>query len=221
MKQQERTAIVRAVLLLVLCAWLGSCSGADKNNEATTKKGEAGFDAAALLRDRKAKDEEFRSEYSPLPREQWAGFEGLHYYEPTAEYYIPVAWKVLAKPDTVQIAATKSDDIRTMVRYGVFTFSIGGTECKLTAYKNTGETAQRYPTLLFVPFQDKTTGVDTYGAGRYLDLEEPAGEKEYTLDFNRAYNPYCAYNEAYSCPLVPEENILPVAIRAGEKNYGH
>lgn len=220
MREQKRTSIVCAAMLLVCCSWFAGCSGTEKDAEATTK-GQVGFDAEGLLRDRKAKDEEFRSEYSPLPREQWANFSGLHYYEPAAKYCVAAVWRVLEKPDTVQIAATKSDDIRTMVRYGVLSFSVDGVQCVLTAYKNTGDVAERYPTLLFVPFQDKTTGVETYEAGRYLDLEEPTAATQYTVDFNRAYNPYCAYNEAYSCPLVPEENILPVAIRAGEKNYGH
>jgi uncharacterized protein (DUF1684 family) len=71
---------------------------------------------------------------------------------------------------------------------------------------------------LFIPFRDKTSGSETYSSGRYLDLEESGGD-EYELDFNKAYNPYCAYNMSYTCPVPPRENILPVMISAGEKNY--
>lgn len=221
MMRKRNTLVVRMVLFVAVCSWLVGCAGGDKGEQAAPEKENAAFDKEAILHDRTAKDEEFRSEYSPLPREQWGNFKGLHYYEPTETYCVSAAWKAFDTPDTVQIAATKSDDIRTMVRYGQFSFTIDGVECTLTAYKNTGEIAVRYPKQLFVPFQDKTTGVDTYDAGRYLDLEELVGTTQYWLDFNRAYNPYCAYNHAYSCPLVPEENILAVAVRAGEKNYEH
>lgn len=71
---------------------------------------------------------------------------------------------------------------------------------------------------LFVPFVDETSGKETYGSGRYLDLEQARGD-DYVLDFNMAYNPYCAYNDDYVCPIPPRENKLPIEIRAGEKTY--
>ncbi len=177
------------------------------------------FDAAGIVADRKTKNEEFRTEISPLPPDEWEHFPGLTYYEPSEAYHVAARLDVAARPDTVRIAASQSNDVRTMLRYGVFQFSIGDKACTLAAYKHTGPEAMRYPTLLFVPFQDQTTGSETYYAGRYLDVDIQPGTADYYLDFNRAYNPYCAYNESYSCPLVPAENILPVAIRAGEKNY--
>jgi uncharacterized protein (DUF1684 family) len=85
------------------------------------------------------------------------------------------------------------------------------------AYKSSAEKGQ-----LFIPFRDATSGRETYGAGRYLDLDpawnRTAGGK-WILDFNRAYNPWCAYTEAYTCPVVPKENWLSVPVRAGEKDY--
>jgi uncharacterized protein (DUF1684 family) len=73
--------------------------------------------------------------------------------------------------------------------------------------------------MLFLAFGDETSAVESYGAGRYLDIKKVPGSTSITLDFNLAYNPYCAYNDTYSCPLPPKENLLPVAIRAGEKVY--
>lgn len=197
------------LIAAVVCGSLAGCS----SDEAGKPKG--------ILQERQEKDAEFRTEYSPLPPDQQEHFEGLRYYELSEQYNVQAQLEVFQKPDTVQIAATKSDDIRTMVRYGVFTFTVDDTACRLTAYRNTGAAAEHYPNLLFVPFRDKTTGDETYSAGRYLDVGILPETTVYQLNFNRAYNPYCAYNDAYSCPLVPEENTLPVAIRAGEKKYGH
>ncbi len=201
----------------LLCAGLiGSCT--DKKVQ-QKDIGVREFIAADIVADRKAKDEEFRTEYSPLPSDEWEHFPGLSYYEPSEKYFVTAKLDIAEQPDTVAIAASQSNDVRTMLRYGVFRFTIGDTACTLAAYKHTGPEAVRYPSLLFVPFQDATTGGETYHAGRYLDVDIRLGTTVYDLDFNRAYNPYCAYNESYSCPLVPSENILPVAIRAGEKSY--
>jgi uncharacterized protein (DUF1684 family) len=76
-----------------------------------------------------------------------------------------------------------------------------------------------YRGTLFLAFGDETSARETYGAGRYLDVKKPKGINTITLDFNEAYNPYCAYNETYSCPLPPPENLLTIPIYAGEKNY--
>jgi uncharacterized protein (DUF1684 family) len=100
-----------------------------------------------------------------------------------------------------------------MVRSGVFHCGWADTVFQLVVYKPLGG----YPYLLFVPFKDATTGTETYAGGRYLEMEEQPEAEEYWLDFNRAYNPYCAYNDDYACPVVPLENVLPIPIRAGEK----
>lgn len=220
----QRWFAVAAVVCLSMTATgvVSSCSGGDgAESETAAKSTTSGFDKDAVLRDRKTKDAEFRTSYSPLPSEQWADFPGLNYYDPTEEYYVPARLEVFEKPETVSIATTRKGEVRSMLRYGKFTFPIGDSSYSLVAYKSTGPAAALYPNLLFVPFTDKTTGVETYDAGRYLDVEIRPGVTEYYLDFNRAYNPYCAYNEGYTCPLVPAENALPVAVRAGEKNYGN
>ena len=103
------------------------------------------------------------------------------------------------------------------LRCGEFRFKIGGKEQALQVYKSNPQEA-----MLFIPFKDATSGRETYGAGRYLDLEperdRTAGGK-WILDFNQAYNSWCVYSEAYTCPFVPIENWLKVPILVGEKNY--
>ena len=94
-----------------------------------------------------------------------------------------------------------------MIRHGRFRFSIDGQEHSLTVYKHLDNQND-----LFIPFRDATNGRQTYKVGRYIDLDEKPGKVDYLLDFNYAYSPYCAYNPDYTCPLVPRENVLSVAI---------
>ncbi len=101
------------------------------------------------------------------------------------------------------------------VKYGTLSFELQGKRLKLYVYKSAEDPFSR---SLFVPFSDATSGIETYKSGRYLDLEEHGGDK-YDLDFNTAYNPFCAYNEEYICPIPPGENRIAVKIMAGEKNY--
>ena len=95
-------------------------------------------------------------------------------------------------------------------RAGTVKFTADGTEATLLAFHQGDE--------LFIPFRDSTSGNETYGAGRYVEAE-PLGDGRFELDFNRAYNPYCAYNDAWRCPLPPRENWLTVPIRAGEMSF--
>ena len=99
-------------------------------------------------------------------------------------------------------------------RLGYFEFDIEGRMVNLQAYKS----AERESDELFIPFRDGTSGKESYAAARYLDIEEKA-DNNYVIDFNYAYNPYCAYSEDYVCPLPPKENWLDVKILAGEVNY--
>lgn len=166
------------------------------------------MDTAALLRHRRQKDEFFRhSPQSPLPHDARHDFGGLAYFEPepALSYTLPVE---PADGSEVVIQATDGSQ-RTYVRAGKVRFPVEGAEVELTLY-STGHPGY------FVPFRDATSGKETYGAGRYLDVE-PNDGGTVTLDFNYAYSPFCAYDEAYSCPLPPGENWLRVPIRAGEK----
>jgi len=120
-----------------------------------------------------------------------------------------------SRPKQVKLA-TNTGEIRRGLRYGYFDFQVSGQTCRLQVYRL--EDASGSVPSLFIPFRDATSGVETYASGRYIDLQENTSGK-YELDFNRAYNPYCAYNSEFSCPIPPVENTLGVAIRAGEKKY--
>ncbi len=159
----------------------------------------------------RAQKDEFMREHpqSPLPEELRPSFSGLSYYDPAPE----LSFELPVEPaDGSEVHVQTSDgQIRAYVRAGVVRFDIGGEPTQLTLFSTPG-----HDDGYFVPFRDATSGKETYGAGRYLDLE-PNGDGTVTLDFNYAYNPYCAYDEAYSCPLPPHENWLQVPIEAGEK----
>jgi len=156
------------------------------------------------------KDEFFaRAGDSPLTDEQRASFTGLRYFEPdpALHYEVSLERATDAPPEEVQ---TSDGSVQLLPRAGTVRFAVDGREVALTAYEQ--------GLALFIPFRDSTSGGDTYGAGRYVEAH-PLGRDRYELDFNTAYNPYCAYNENWSCPLPPRENWLDVPIRAGEKTF--
>lgn len=174
------------------------------------------FNAEKLLEQRNVKNQAFRDEKkSPLPASALARFSGLHYYRPNATYAVRAVLKRSQQPDTITMQTTTSE-LRQVARIGVFEFLLGGRQYRLTAFAYI-EAGSSYD--IFVPFKDATNGIDTYEVGRYLNITPLEDDMAYLIDFNEAYNPYCAYNDAYSCPLVPAENVLPVAIAAGEKKW--
>ncbi len=169
---------------------------------------------------RARKDEEFGSSPdSPIGREErQAGFAGLSYYPPNPAYRVVASVTPFEQQDIVQLGSTKGD-IRRQVRYAELRFSLSGQTLRLTGYQAPEEMTGDE---LFVPFRDTTSGHETYGAGRYLEVqieEGPDGAHFALLDFNLAYNPWCAYSPAYSCTLPPMENTMPIAIPAGERVY--
>lgn len=120
---------------------------------------------------------------------------------------------------------TTSGKIKKEYRvYGTLSFSLNDTAIELTIYQSRQLIATpEYANYLFIPFIDKTTGVETYGGGRYIDLQiADIKDNQYVIDFNKAYNPYCAYISGYNCPIPPRENELAVMVTVGEKRYtGH
>jgi uncharacterized protein (DUF1684 family) len=171
----------------------------------------------ALLRGRHERDLSFRSSSdSPLPAGQKSQLKGLDYYPPNPALRFKVKLNRYQIPQAVRIG-TNTGEIRTGLRYGYFEFEVDGRDCRLQVYRLDDSPAQGAP-YLFVPFRDATSGSETYAAGRYIDLRENT-TGDYDLDFNRAYNPSCAYRSDFSCPIPPEENRLAVPIRAGERKY--
>lgn len=206
--------MARKLLYILICVLALACADDRQGDDAL-----GGFNPELLLAERKAKDAEFARGDGPLPAESVPGFTGLSYFEPSEVYVVPAAFTLFDLQEEVVLQTSDSTRPRTMLRYGEFRFTVDGQQCRLTAYKGTGVDAKRHPRHLFIPFSDATSGRETYAAGRYLDLVESSSSSEYVLDFNKAYNPYCAYNHLYVCPLVPVENVLPVAIGSGEKLY--
>ena len=151
---------------------------------------------------------------TPFAPEARKAFSGLRWWPLDPAFRVERV-RLARHPEPVpgRLAAT-GDDALQMLEVGTFSFTLKGQPCRLLAYAPApGEADEDY---LLVPFRDGTTGDETYGAGRYLDLE-PHAEDVYDLDFNRAYHPYCAYDDAWSCTLPPPENRLPVRVEAGER----
>ncbi|GAB4337482.1 MAG: DUF1684 domain-containing protein [Flammeovirgaceae bacterium] len=168
---------------------------------------------------REKKDKMFKtSEESPLDKKEKKEFKGLSYYEPNLNFKIEAHLERFVLKETIKIN-TSTNTPRTYLKYAKVKFNINEQPFELVLLKPVkGLDNILSNQLLFLPFTDETSGRETYGAGRYLDFEEPKGDK-IMLDFNYAYNPYCAYNSVYDCPVPPAENHLPIPILAGEKNY--
>lgn len=214
------------VVPIVLCAVFLACNNSERNKEraeAVNAKGVTVFTnpdqekhhIAELLQFRTEKDSFLQlSRRSPIKKEDRRTFRHLNYYEASPLFVVRATLHRNESPPPLTITTT-TGETRDAVNFGKLEFRLQGKTCHLSAYKFTD---RRHAGDLFVPFTDSTSGRETYGAGRYLDLEENE-TGEYILDFNRAYNPYCAYNEEYSCPIPPRENRLSIAITAGEKIY--
>ena len=211
---KKSCGILTCLFVLCLLVQMGIVFSGCSNKPTSDPKNSESLDS--VLQERLAKDEFFKaSAESPIPAQDKSGFRGLSYYpiDPNLRFIL----KLHRFPIPKQIRiGTNTGEIRSALLYGYFDFQMGAKACRLQVYR-TEDALEQGPSL-FIPFRDETTGRETYGSGRYLDLAENT-TGTYDLDFNRAYNPYCAYNSTYSCPLPPAENTLAVPIRAGEKKY--
>ena len=148
---------------------------------------------------------------SPFVAERIPGFEGLRYF-PIDEAFVVKATLERRDPPEEAYLRTSRDGQASMRYVGDLRFRLQGRPLKLRVY----HAGEGVGTSVFIPFRDLTSGAESYGAGRYLTLELTPDD-DYLLDFNRAFNPYCAYTDAYECGFPPSENDLPVAVTAGEK----
>ena len=163
-----------------------------------------------LARFRAEKDESFRTgNQSPLTQEQRSNFTGLRYYPENPALKLELALERLFSPQEV-VLATSSGAEREYMHIGQVRFTVGQQEAVLQIYEDDYG--------FFLPFSDATGPDETYGAGRYIEPHEIRPDALY-VDFNLAYNPYCAYNEHWSCPLPPSANRLSVRIEAGELKF--
>ncbi|HLJ68403.1 MAG TPA: DUF1684 domain-containing protein [Chloroflexota bacterium] len=158
---------------------------------------------------RAAKDAYMRGPDSPLGPQQRAGFQGLDYYPPNASLRLelPLDGDVSDEPVTMETSTGGAQEYR---RAGKIRFEVDGQPAELTIFASHDQ--------LFLPLRDATNRTDTYPAGRYLE-PEPLGDGKVLVDFNYLYNPYCAYNDQWSCPIPPVENWISVPIAAGEKRF--
>lgn len=150
-------------------------------------------------------------------RQQVLEFKHLLYFLPDVRYAVKARLERFPEKKAVRITTTRKLE-KTFYRYGRVHFQLEGRKLELTALKSSLEGPDA--SALFIPFKDATNGRESYEVGRFIDVEEPAGE-EFILDFNRCYNPLCNYSPAYNCPLPPLENFLDAAVPAGEKVYPH
>ncbi|UKM63512.2 DUF1684 domain-containing protein [Flavobacteriaceae bacterium GSB9] len=155
---------------------------------------------------------------SPLKKKDLKHFEGLDFFKPDSAYVVKATFKRTPNQKEFKMKTT-TDRLPIYVKYGELSFTLKGESFTLNVYQNQDLIKEEsYEDYLFLPFLDETNGLESYGGGRYLDASIPEGDT-LILDFNKAYNPYCAYNDKYSCPLVPRENYLKTRIEAGVKAF--
>ena len=154
---------------------------------------------------------------SPLKEKDLKNFKGLDFFAFDSSYVVNAA--LIRTPEEKSFKMkTTTDRLPEYIKYGIVTFDLFGKSHSLNIYKNLEDiNKEGYREYLFLPFLDDTNGFESYGGGRYIDLDIPEGNN-LVIDFNSAYNPYCVYDEKYSCPIVPRENYLSLEINAGIKN---
>ena len=168
---------------------------------------------------RAGQNEKFKTkDESPLTDEDRKTFKSLTVYPIDLAYRVKAKFVKAAKTNDFKMktSGTRTPEYR---KYGELHFAVNGKALVLSVYQHVASLKdEKYKDDLFIPFKDHTNGETTYGGGRYMDLKLPLG-KEVILDFNKTYNPYCAYSTGWSCPVPPSENHLDVAIEAGIKAY--
>ena len=213
---KRKTKIYGFIFLLVtILVTLIGCN--TKNNE---ESGSSQLDESYLTEiqnERTLKDSSLRYDpFSPFNRDERAEYDDLKYYDPTGEFIFKSKLFEYEPKDTVDVYGTLGE-LRRVIKFGYVELNYKGDEYKVNVYKAFGRDGTPYYSIWFT---DKTTGAETYGVGRYLDFEkEDDPEFIYTIDFNRAYNPYCAYSAKFTCPIPREEDYIDFEIKAGEKNF--
>lgn len=163
-----------------------------------------------ILASRQEKDN-FLKTSSESPIEDKANFQGLSYFEPNEVYKVEAKLSFI-QPQEILTVTTSTGEEEDYIKYAWANFKLEGKAYKLLMLKKNLQDP-----ILLLAFTDKTSGSETYGAGRYIEIPHRRGAPRVTIDFNKAFNPYCAYNEKYVCPRPPQENHLPIAMRVGEK----
>ena len=153
-----------------------------------------------------------RDSKSPLKPEDIKTFKGLSFFPVDSSFVVVSKLKRTNTSDFFEMKTSTTRLSKERV-FGILSFTIKGLNYSLKVYQSESSVLESSD-YLFLPYLDATNGITTYGGGRYLDLKIPEGDSIW-LDFNKSYNPYCIYNERYSCPIVPIENLLPIKVDAG------
>lgn len=166
---------------------------------------------------KKYQDDFLSDASSPLKKED---IQYLRFYDADSTYRVTAKEELLSNEQGF-IMPVFTGTGRQYVRYAVLKFTLKGQPMQLTVYRNVALSAiPQYKDYLFMPFTDETNGTETYAGGRYIDLREgDFKSNEIVIDFNKAYNPYCAFSGGYACPKPPDENHLQIVIKAGEKLF--
>jgi uncharacterized protein len=168
---------------------------------------------------RKLQEEKFRDpKESPLDKKLRKNFKALNYYPINLDYRLKAKF-VRTENATLFKMKTTTNRLPEYQKYGEVHFKLDGEERVLEVYQSPEIIKKSgLENYLFIPFTDETNGIDTYEVGRYLDFRIPDSQ-DVILDFNKSYNPYCSYGSAYSCPIPPEANHLPLKVLAGEMKF--
>jgi hypothetical protein len=160
-------------------------------------------------------------EHSPLTAEDLQTFKALDFFEIDEDYRVEARLELTPNAPIFEMKTT-TERLPIYKKYGIAHFTLNGKELELSIYQNQDlQNSLEYANYLFLPYNDISNGKTSYEGGRFIDLEIPTGESgTIVIDFNKSYNPYCAYNHKYSCPIPPSENILPIEIPVGVKDYG-
>ena len=156
---------------------------------------------------------------TPLKKKDFKVFKSLNFFASDKSFRFAARFERTPNEPIFEMPTT-TERKPLYTQYGIARFTINEKEYSLRIYQNQKLVLDpEYKDYLFIPFNDLTNGAETYDGGRYIDLEKPSGDT-IIIDFNKAYNPYCAYNDKYSCPIPPRENDLPIEIKAGVLSFG-
>jgi len=210
-------------LFVIISLFVCILGCADKRKYHDTNKSDIAVNNSELVKEillfQNKLNEEFQNpETSPLPDRYRKDFESLDFFEPDTSFRVIASLERTVDAIPFMMPTT-TERLSEEVVYGIAHFTLNGKKYSLEIYQNLElNEIEEYKDYLFLPFLDNTNGEETYAGGRYLDLVIPEGNS-IILDFNRAYNPYCAYNKKYSCPIVPKRNFLNTKITAGVKSF--
>lgn len=181
--------------------------------------GQESFDRSSVEAFQKELNTNFANpQKSPLMEEDQKDFKALDFFPITEELAVTATF-IKSKGEKSFEMKTTTNRLPLYIKYGELHFTIDGKPFKLDVFQNLDLIKKKgYKDHLFLPFSDLTSGNESYIGGRYIDLKKPKG-KTILIDFNKAYNPYCAYNYKYSCPIVPLQNDLNIEIKAGVKKF--